>query len=129
MDNFIASARPFESLKSKLETYNTYDLTRDYHSADRQYEILCEYIKEFQDELDNDHEVCIQLASFGQSILMQVTDIGYANPSLITFDGYVNGQHCQLIQHVNQLSFLLMSSPKAEPEKPPRRIGFHFENE
>ncbi len=97
---------------------------RNHHLADRQYEILCEYIKEFQDSLDDEHEVCIQLASFGQSILMQVTSMGYANPSLITFDGYVNNQYCQLIQHVNQLSFMLMSSPKAEPEEPARRIGF-----
>jgi hypothetical protein len=101
---------------------------RNHQLADRQYEILCEYIKEFQDGLDEEHEVCVQLASFGQSILMQVTGIGYANPSLITFDGYVNGQRCQLIQHVNQLNFMLMASPKAEPDKPARRIGFDASN-
>lgn len=101
-------------------------MLRDYKLADRQYELLCEYIKDFQENLDEDHEVCAQLASFGQSILMQVTDLGYANPSLITFNGYVNGQYCELIQHISQLNFLLMSCPKAEPDKPPRRIGFEL---
>lgn len=105
------------------------ELFRDHKLADRQYELLCTYIKEFQDDLDDDHEVCMQLASFGQNILLQVTDIGYANPSLITFYGYVNNQYCELIQHVNQLSFLLMSCPKAEPEKPARRIGFDLGGE
>jgi hypothetical protein len=100
------------------------ELSRDYQLADRQYELLCEYIKDFQDDLDNEHEVGIQLASFGQNITMQVADIGYANPSLITFYGYVNGQYSELIQHISQLNFLLIACPKAEPEKPPRRIGF-----
>ena len=103
----------------------TSDLFRDHSLADRQYELLCEYIKTFQDNLDNEHEICLKLTSFGQSITLQVTDIGYANPSIITFSGYVNGQYCELIQHITQLNFLLMACEKSEPEKPPRRIGFN----
>ncbi len=49
--------------------------TRNYYLADYQYELLCEYIKEFQDSLDDEHEVGLQLACFGQSILLHATNI------------------------------------------------------
>lgn len=115
-------------LLNQLNSINDFKMpeidTRNYKLADYQYELLCNYIKEFQDELDDDHEVGLQLASFGQSMLLNVTDIGYANPSLIHFYGYCNGNKAHLIQHINQLNFVLISVPKAEPEKPARRIGF-----
>lgn len=97
---------------------------RDYQLADYQYELLCKHIKAFQDTLDDEHEVGLQLASFGQSIVLNVVEIGYSNPCLIHFYGYYNGNKCHLIQHVNQLSFLLLAVPKSDPDKPARRIGF-----
>lgn len=100
------------------------DTFRNYKNADYQFEILSNQIKEFQDSLDDEHEVGMLLASFGQSILLSVTKIGYTNPSIIHFHGFVNGNNAHLIQHVNQLNFLLTSVPKESPEKPPRRIGF-----
>ncbi len=99
-------------------------LIRDRKNADFQYEILMEYIKEFESELNDNEEIALLLTSFGQSIVLQVTDIGYHNPSLITFYGYVNNQPAQLIQHVTQLNFLLTSAPKIDPTKPAKRIGF-----
>lgn len=111
---------------------NIDDLSRalkDPKLADYQYEILMDYIKEFESGLDENEEVALQLASFGQSIVMQVTDIGYHNPSLISFYGYVNNQQSQLIQHISQLSFLLTSVRKSDPEKPPRRIGFRTDDD
>lgn len=97
---------------------------RNHQLADYQYEILVRSIKEFESELDDDHEVAVKLSAFGQSIMMQVVEIGYSNPTLIHFYGYVNGSKSELIQHVNQLSFLLMVVPKADPVLPARRIGF-----
>lgn len=97
---------------------------RNYRNADYQYELIVDEINSFQDNLDDAHEVGVYLASFGQSVLMNVTNIGYANPSIIFFYGYVNGKESTLIQHVNQLSFLLTSVEKADPDKPARRIGF-----
>lgn len=92
--------------------------------ADLEYEVIMHRIKEFENGLDNEHEAALQLASFGQSITMAVTDIGYSNPNTIVFYGLVNGQKATLIQHVSQLNFLLLSVPKADPKNPPRRIGF-----
>lgn len=100
------------------------DYNHDYNMADYSYEVISKRIKEFEDSLDNNHEVVVKLASFGQSITMQVTDIGYSNPSTLVFYGYVETQQATLIQHMSQLNFLLLSVPKHDPEKPPRRIGF-----
>ena len=97
---------------------------RDYRMADYAYEVIMERIKEFEDTLDNDHEVALRLASFGQSITLSVVDIGYSNPSTLVFHGYVGDQPATLIQHMSQLNFLLLAVKKADPEKPPRRIGF-----
>lgn len=96
--------------------------------ADRQYEILMDSIREFESDLDEKHEVGVRLASFGQSILMNVTGIGYSNPSLIHFYGQVNGKNAELIQHVNQLNFLLMAVP-VEDGHSPRRIGFSVDHD
>ncbi|WP_339303992.1 DUF6173 family protein [Paenibacillus sp. FSL R5-0519] len=97
--------------------------------ADTQYEILMEEIRDFEKNLTPNEEIALQLASFGQSVMMNVTDIGYHNPSLMFFHGYVNGQRSQLIQHVSQLSFLITVVPKSDPERPARRIGFIQESE
>ena len=97
---------------------------RDYKLADYAYEVILDQIKEFEAELDDEHEVAIKLASFGQSVTMAVTDIGYANPSTLFFYGYVGDQHAQLIQHMSQLNFLLLAVRKTDPSRPARRIGF-----
>lgn len=110
---------------SNLQNFNYKDLLRNYSHADYQYEIICKNIQDFQNNLDDEHEVGIQLASFGQSILLNVTGIGYSNPCLIHFYGYYNCNKAHLIQHINQLSFLLLAVPKSDPEKPARRIGFN----
>lgn len=97
---------------------------RNYQLADWKYEKIIEQIDEFQNSLDSDHEVAIFLASFGSSVCMQVTRVGYQNPDLLYFYGYVNGVESQLIQHVSQLNFLLTSVEREDKTKPARRIGF-----
>ena len=102
---------------------------RDYEKADYQYEVIMERIKYFEDDLDEEHEVAVQLASFGKDILLNVTDIEYSNPHTLVFHGFVNGQNATLIQHMSMLSFLLLAVKKQDPEKPPRRIGFYVDDE
>lgn len=97
---------------------------RDYRLADYSYDVIKKRIKEFEEDLDDEHEVAVKLASFGQSITMGVTDIGYSNPSTLIFYGFVGDQPATLIQHMAQLNFLLLAAKKPDPEKPPRRIGF-----
>lgn len=91
--------------------------------ADSQYQILKRYITDFEASLDENHEVGVMLTNFGQSVLMSVTNITYEESVLMVFKGYVNGRESTLIQHINQLSFLLTTVEK-EPDRPKRRIGF-----
>lgn len=95
-----------------------------YSYSDTQFDILSKYIKEFEKNLDSEHEVGLILTNFGQSITMQVTQISYEKSVLMVFKGYVNGKMSTLIQHVSQLNFLLTSIEK-EPDRPKRTIGFH----
>lgn len=97
---------------------------RDYNMADWKYEKIMEQIHDFEKTLDDKHEIALKLASFGSSITMAVTEIGYQNPDLLYFYGFVNGVDAQLIQHINQLNFLLTSVEQEDKSKPPRRIGF-----
>ncbi len=97
---------------------------RNPHLADVIYENLMEEIIDFQNDLDENHEVAVLLTSFGASVVMSVTELGYQNPDLLYFYGYVNGNEARLIQHVNQLNFLLLSMEREDKTQPARRIGF-----
>lgn len=88
------------------------------------YEVIMDSIRAFQDNLDNDHEVAVQLASFGHSVTMNVAEVGYKNPNILIFYGYIGNDWAELIQNMSQLNFLLIAVKKAIPNKPPRRIGF-----
>ena len=98
--------------------------TREHGDADYACEVIIDQIEAFEAALDSDHEVAVQLASFGQTVTLGVTDITCSNPSILVFRGYVGDEHATLIQHVSQLNFLLLAVKKPVPEKPARRIGF-----
>jgi hypothetical protein len=92
--------------------------------AEAYYERLAEYVIEFEKNLEEDKEVGVKLVNFGEAITIHVDDIGYCNPRLICFYGTdTNGQKVQLIQHVNQLNFLLIAL-KREDKKERPRVGY-----
>lgn len=95
--------------------------------SDTQFEILKSYIKNFESSLDASHEVGLLLTNFGSAVMMQVTEIGYEEPVLMIFKGYVNGQMSTLIQHVSQLNFLLTAVEKPS-DRPKIQIGFALPN-
>lgn len=101
----------------------TRDVPTRYMWSDTQFEIIRDYIERFEVSLDPEHEVGVMLTNFGQSVLMNVTNITYEKSVLMIFKGYVNGRESTLIQHINQLNFLLTSVEK-EPDRPKRKIGF-----
>lgn len=101
---------------------------RDYSLADWKYEKIMEEIAEYEAKLDNNHEIALRLASFGSSTVMVVTSVGYQNPDMLYFYGFVNGKNAQLIQHVSQLNFLITSVEREDKTKPARRIGFRTTN-
>jgi Family of unknown function (DUF6173) len=86
---------------------------------------LVQWINDFDASLDEAHEVGVRLVSFGQAIVFHLRDIGYWNPSLISFSGNMDdGSPVDLIQHVSQISILLMKVPRKDTTKPKQPIGF-----
>ncbi len=94
-----------------------------YSYSDTQFEIIKKYVLDFQKSLDSEHDVGVMLTNFGSTVLMEVTEIGYEESVLMVFKGYVDGRNATLIQHINQLNFLLTSVPKPV-NVPKREIGF-----
>ena len=102
---------------------------RDYYQADWKYEKIMEEIRDFEQQLDEEHEIALHLASFGSTITMAVEEISCQNPDMLYFYGYINGNYAQLIQHTSQLNFLLTSVKREDTTKPARRIGFDVSSE
>jgi hypothetical protein len=95
--------------------------------ASKFYKRLSEWITNFDKSLDDNHEVGVRLVSFGQSMSFHLEGMGYYNPFLISFSGFTeDGQPVELIQHVNQISILLMKLPRKNPNEPKKPIGFNI---
>jgi hypothetical protein len=86
---------------------------------------LLSRIKEFEKELDVKHEVGGRLVSFGETVVIHIEQIGYLNPALIFFRG-VNGEdeQVELVQHVSQISGMLIAVKALDLKKPRRVAGF-----
>ena len=103
---------------------------REAQTAKGFYDRIAERIRKFESSLDDQHEVGVKLASFGQSITFSISQIGYIDPLLIVFHGHTEGgDPIELIQHVNQISFVLIRLERKEPENPKRPIGFMSERD
>lgn len=90
------------------------------------YERLILYIKNFETQLDNDHEVAMGFAG-GDAGVLRIEGIGYFDPDIVTFYGRdEDDARTQLIQHVSQLSVMLRALPKSPEVEEPRRIGFQL---
>jgi len=89
---------------------------------------LVAYIREFEANLDHDHELGARMVSFGTTVQFHIVDMGYWNPDIVTFDGLDEAGHrMKLIQNVSQLNVLLVAMPKRAENEEPRRIGFVLE--
>ena len=86
---------------------------------------LYKEIRNYQNKLPDTEDVAMSVVQFNQSITILVKEIGYIGYNLVCFHGEdTSGKPLELIQHVQQLNFLLMVVPKPEPEVPKRKIGF-----
>jgi hypothetical protein len=110
---------------------NRIEIPIDQNLASEFHKRLIKWIQDFDKELDNEFEVGVRLVSFGQTVTFHLENIGYWNPSLISFSGFTeNGEPVELIQHVSQISILLLKMKRKDPQKPKRPIGFaSWENE
>ncbi|MDQ7096853.1 DUF6173 family protein [Desulfosporosinus sp. PR] len=119
-------------ISKRLEEFNNYKnpafempkLTNS-NLASEFHERLIKIINDFDEKLNQNEEVGVRLVNFGQAVTFSVENIGYWNPSLIRFYGQLeDGTPVELIQHVTQISFLLMALKRKNPDEPKRKIGF-----
>lgn len=103
-------------------------ISRQQNSAEWTYERLGNYIKDFEERLDDEHEIGARLVSFGGVVTFHIQNVGYWGPDIISFYGKNDkGEDVQLIQHISQLSVLLVAMQKLEEK--PKRIGFIWDKE
>ncbi len=92
--------------------------------AEWAYERIVLYIKNFETDLDAEHEVGMGFTG-GEVGTLKIQGMGYFAPDLITFYGTdPNGAKTQLVQHVSQLNVMLVAAPKEDKAAEPNRIGF-----
>lgn len=90
------------------------------------YERLILYIKNFEEQLDNEHEVAMGFTG-GDAGVLRIEGIGFYDPDVLTFYGTDgSGAKTQLIQHVSQLSVMLRALPTSAESVAPNRIGFRL---
>jgi hypothetical protein len=90
------------------------------------YERTVLYLKNFEEQLDNEHEVAMGFTG-GDAGVLRIEGMGYFDPDIVTFYGTdPTGGRTQLVQHVSQLSVMLRALPKAKEGTAPNRIGFRL---
>lgn len=116
-----------DKLQIQMKSYEIPDIAIPVNPnlASEFYERLIRWINDFHKSLDDEFEAGVRLVNFGQTVTFHIEDIGYWNPSLISFRGQTeSGEPVELIQHVTQISILLMKMNRSQPMQPKRPIGF-----
>ncbi len=88
------------------------------------YERVIIYLKNFEVQLDNEHEAAIGFAG-GDAGVLKIEGMGYYHPDIVTF--YRTdpaGDRTRLVQHVTQLNVILRAVPKDVEKAEPNRIDF-----
>ena len=90
------------------------------------YERVILYIRNFEEQLDNAHEVGLGFVG-GETGVLRIEGLGFYDPDIVTFYGTdEEGTRTQLIQHVSQLNVTLRAAPKHIDQAEPVRIGFRL---
>ncbi len=90
------------------------------------YERIILYLKNFEEQLDNEHEVAMGFTG-GDAGALRIEGMGYFDPDIVTFYGAdPAGGRTQLVQHVSQLNVMLRALPKHDKSAEPNRIGFRL---
>lgn len=90
------------------------------------YERLILYIRNFEEQLDSEHEVAMGFTG-GDAGVLRIEGMGFFDPDIVTFYGTDGaGARTQLIQHVSQLNVMLRALPKPQMDSPAKRIGFRL---
>lgn len=125
LDSYNSSPIINEYELSKIRSQARQDFAISGNFANEFHLRLTCWINDFHRELDDEYEVGGQLVSFGQTQTFTFISIGYWNPSLISFKGFrEDGSPIELVQHVSQISVLLIRMKRHNLDEPKRPIGF-----
>ncbi|CUH75085.1 DUF6173 family protein [Tropicibacter naphthalenivorans] len=117
-----AEPRPNDTLPQAV----TQKPLKDKSPAEWAYERLILYIQNFEETLDEEHELAMAFAGSDAGVL-RIEGLGFFDPDMVTFYGSGDdSQRTQLIQHVSQLNVILKAVPIQRAEEAPRRIGFRL---
>lgn len=95
-------------------------------AAEWAYERLILYLKNFEEQLDAEHEIAMGFTG-GDAGVLRIEGMGFYAPDIVTFYGSDGaGAKTQLIQHVTQLNVMLRALPKPTEQVAPTRIGFQL---
>lgn len=90
------------------------------------YERVVLYLKNFEEQLDGDHEAAMGFTGADAGVL-RIEGMGFFDPDIVTFYGSdPAGGKMQLVQHVGQLNVMLRAVPKEVESAEPNRIGFRL---
>ncbi|MFJ7935099.1 DUF6173 family protein [Sporosarcina sp. NPDC096371] len=83
-------------------------------------------VNAYNRNLNPNEEVGLMLTSFGQTLTVNITGIGIIGTKLIIIKGFLtnNNAPVELLQHVSQLNFLLVSLKRENPQEVKKHIGF-----
>lgn len=97
--------------------------------AEWAYERIILYIQNFEQQLDDEHEIVMGFVGGGAGT-MHIQGMGFFAPDLVTFYGVDDmGTKTQMVQHVSQLNVTLKAAVKPETSAEPNRIGFALGSE
>ncbi len=122
-----ALARPIES-SPEFEEWQKAKIMREnrlagLYDAELIFNHLTEEVQEFEENLEENQEVAIKLANFGEAAQINIRNISFQNPNIIEFHGVnAEGTSVTLLQHISQLNFMLLATKPVEEK--PYRIGF-----
>lgn len=128
-DNTLAMTsaiqRQFDERAKQTQTMVNAAAIQEGSTAEYVANYLYEEIIKYQADLPEADDVALQVVQFNQSTLIFVENIGYIGYNMVCFYGTDSqGKPVELIQHINQLNFLLTVVSKPVPEQPKRKIGF-----
>jgi hypothetical protein len=120
-----------QSFAPQMPDLTKFKSVHEANYASEFYTRLSEYVIDFESSINPDEEVAIKLVCYGEAITIQVNNLGYYNPSLITFEGInvLTGDRVQLIQHISQINFLLVAIKTNNPKPEMERVGFKLKHQ
>lgn len=129
--NLLNTQTPFdlditEQLNRNRELLQMPGIIAEETTAEKVCQRIYSMMQEYSSILNQNQDIGMMLVNFGQVITIVVENIGFSGYNLIYFSGKTpDGKPQYLIQHINQLNFLLTPVPRPEPEKPKNPIGFN----